>query len=71
VNLVANFDWNDRQYTVSVDQGGVLDITSPLLHILGDYADGAILHARYRAGHAQVPIDLLEAAEAALRAVTP
>lgn len=69
MNLVANFSWNERKYTVSVDPGGVLDITSPLLHIMGDYTDGAIRNARFRVGHAQVPVGLLEAAEAALRAV--
>lgn len=63
----TTFQWNQREYTVSVDADEVVDITSPTLHVQGRLADGLIHDARYRPrAMAAVPDDLLEAAERAL-----
>ncbi len=68
----TTFQWNQREYTVSVDADEVVDITSPTLHVQGTWASGTIHDARYRPrAYAPVPEDLLEAAERALASAGP
>lgn len=70
--ITRPFTWNNRQYTASIDADEVVDITSPLLHVQGRWADGLIHDARYRPrATSPVPTDLLEAAEHALLAPEP